>query len=77
MYSLFNQNWSEDSEDEDGQHPLSREDSGIQVDRTPLEEQDQNRKLGPCVSWKGTLFSQMHHFLMIVQARFENQFCVI
>ncbi|XP_059036251.1 gamma-tubulin complex component 5 isoform X3 [Mustela lutreola] len=45
-------NWSEDSEDEDGQHPLSREDSGIQVDRTPLEEQDQNRKLGPCVSWK-------------------------
>ncbi|XP_007098993.1 gamma-tubulin complex component 5 isoform X4 [Panthera pardus] len=46
-------NWSEESEDEDDQQPLSREDSGIQVDRTPLEEQDQNRKLGPRVSWKG------------------------
>ncbi|XP_008059514.1 gamma-tubulin complex component 5 isoform X4 [Carlito syrichta] len=45
--------WSEESEDEDDQQPLSREDSGIQVDRTPLEEQDQNRKLGTCVSWKG------------------------
>ncbi|EHB02433.1 Gamma-tubulin complex component 5 [Heterocephalus glaber] len=45
-------NWSEDSEDEDTQQPLSREDSGIQVDRTPLEEQDQNRKLGLHVSWK-------------------------
>ncbi|XP_039080987.1 gamma-tubulin complex component 5 isoform X4 [Hyaena hyaena] len=45
-------NWSEESEDEDDQQPLSREDSGIQVDRTPLEEQDQNRKLGPRVSWK-------------------------
>ncbi|XP_012615715.1 gamma-tubulin complex component 5 isoform X1 [Microcebus murinus] len=44
--------WSEESEDEDDQQPLSREDSGIQVDRTPLEEQDQNRKLGPCISWK-------------------------
>ncbi|XP_029807499.1 gamma-tubulin complex component 5 isoform X3 [Suricata suricatta] len=45
-------NWSEESEDEDDQQPLSREDSGIQVDRTPLEEQDPNRKLGPRVSWK-------------------------
>eukprot|EP00069_Balaena_mysticetus_P000885 bmy_14945T0 len=45
-------NWSEESEDEDDQQPLSREDSGIQVDRTPLEEQDQNKKLGPQVSWK-------------------------
>ncbi|KAM4826366.1 gamma-tubulin complex component 5 isoform 2-T2 [Thomomys bottae] len=45
-------NWSEDSDDEDAQQPLSREDSGIQVDRTPLEEQDQNRKVGPQVSWK-------------------------
>nr|XP_025838039.1 gamma-tubulin complex component 5 isoform X3 [Vulpes vulpes] len=45
-------NWSEESEDEDDQQPLSREDSGIQVDRTPLEEQDQNRKLGPHISWK-------------------------
>ncbi|XP_076980075.1 gamma-tubulin complex component 5 isoform X2 [Tamandua tetradactyla] len=46
-------NWSEESEDEDQQQPLSREDSGIQVDRTPLEEQDQNRKPGSRVSWKG------------------------
>ncbi|XP_058150768.1 gamma-tubulin complex component 5 isoform X12 [Dasypus novemcinctus] len=46
------QNWSEESEDEDQQQPLSREDSGIQVDRTPLEEQDQSRKPGSRVSWK-------------------------
>ncbi|XP_033079816.1 gamma-tubulin complex component 5 isoform X5 [Trachypithecus francoisi] len=45
-------NWSEESEEENDQLPLSREDSGIQVDRTPLEEQDQNRKLDPCISWK-------------------------
>ncbi|XP_007533952.1 gamma-tubulin complex component 5 [Erinaceus europaeus] len=45
-------NWSEESEGEDNQQPLSREDSGIQVDRTPLEEQDQNRKSGPHISWK-------------------------
>ncbi|XP_036788441.2 gamma-tubulin complex component 5 isoform X4 [Manis pentadactyla] len=45
-------NWSEESENEDDQQPLSREDSGIQVDRTPLEESDQNRKVGPHVSWK-------------------------
>uniref|UniRef100_A0A8C2N7D9 Gamma-tubulin complex component n=1 Tax=Capra hircus TaxID=9925 RepID=A0A8C2N7D9_CAPHI len=45
-------NWSEESEDENDQQSLSREDSGIQVDRTPLEEQDQNRKLGPRVIWK-------------------------
>ncbi|XP_049638624.1 gamma-tubulin complex component 5 [Suncus etruscus] len=45
-------NWSEESEDEDDQQPLSREDSGIQVDRTPLEEPEQSRKLGSWVSWK-------------------------
>ncbi|XP_006777857.1 PREDICTED: gamma-tubulin complex component 5-like, partial [Myotis davidii] len=45
-------NWSEESEDEDDTQPWSREDSGIQVDRTPLEEQGHNRKPGPCVSWK-------------------------
>lgn len=45
-------NWSEESEDENDQQSLSREDSGIQVDRTPLEEQDQNRKLRPRVVWK-------------------------
>lgn len=51
--SFVNQNWSEDSEEEDVQQPLSREDSGIQVDRTPLEEQDASRKLALHVSWKG------------------------
>uniref|UniRef100_A0A8C0RFI1 Gamma-tubulin complex component n=1 Tax=Canis lupus familiaris TaxID=9615 RepID=A0A8C0RFI1_CANLF len=51
-------NWSEESEDEDDQQPLSREDSGIQVDRTPLEEQDQNRKLGPHISWKDEIDGQ-------------------
>lgn len=51
--SFSHQDWSEDSEDEE-QQPLSREDSGIQVDRTPLEEPDQSRKLGSRVSWKGS-----------------------
>uniref|UniRef100_A0A9J8AE09 Gamma-tubulin complex component n=1 Tax=Cyprinus carpio carpio TaxID=630221 RepID=A0A9J8AE09_CYPCA len=37
--------WSEDeSEEEDSQQPLSREDSGIQVDRTPQEDHEQNDK---------------------------------
>uniref|UniRef100_A0A673KAL2 Gamma-tubulin complex component n=1 Tax=Sinocyclocheilus rhinocerous TaxID=307959 RepID=A0A673KAL2_9TELE len=37
--------WSEDeSEEEDRQQPLSREDSGIQVDRTPQEDHEQNDK---------------------------------
>lgn len=45
-------NWSEESEGDDDPQPLSREDSGIQVDRTPLEEQDQSRKPGPRVLWR-------------------------
>ncbi|XP_006898658.1 PREDICTED: gamma-tubulin complex component 5-like [Elephantulus edwardii] len=44
VLSADSPNWSEESESEDEQQPLSREDSGIQVDRTPLEEQDRNRK---------------------------------
>ncbi|MGH0142692.1 UNVERIFIED_CONTAM: hypothetical protein FKN15_076575 [Acipenser sinensis] len=37
--------WSEEeSEEGDSQQPLSREDSGIQVDRTPLDDQDQSKK---------------------------------
>uniref|UniRef100_H3B9W7 Gamma-tubulin complex component n=1 Tax=Latimeria chalumnae TaxID=7897 RepID=H3B9W7_LATCH len=44
--------WSEEEEEEDVQQPLSREDSGIQVDRTPQEEQDQNKKTVPHISWK-------------------------
>ncbi|XP_035250665.1 gamma-tubulin complex component 5 [Anguilla anguilla] len=37
--------WSEEeSEEEDSQMSFSREDSGIQVDRTPLEDQDQSKK---------------------------------
>ncbi|XP_062413036.1 gamma-tubulin complex component 5 [Sardina pilchardus] len=43
--------WSEDESDEDdSQQPLSREDSGIQVDRTPQEDQDQADK-NVSVSW--------------------------
>ncbi|XP_025944564.1 gamma-tubulin complex component 5 isoform X1 [Apteryx mantelli] len=44
--------WSEESEEEENTQPLSREDSGIQVDRTPLEDQDPNKKTVPNVSWK-------------------------
>ncbi|XP_054255353.1 gamma-tubulin complex component 5 [Indicator indicator] len=44
--------WSEESEEEEDTQPLSREDSGIQVDRTPLEDQDPNKKAVPNVSWK-------------------------
>ncbi|KAG8452152.1 hypothetical protein GDO86_004083 [Hymenochirus boettgeri] len=36
--------WSDVSEEEDDQEPLSREDSGIQVDKTPLE--DTEKKVG-------------------------------
>ncbi|MEJ1270753.1 tubulin gamma complex associated protein 5 [Cricetulus griseus] len=51
-------NWSEDSDDEDTQQPLSREDSGIQVDRTPLDEQDHSRKGGSQVCWEDEPDSQ-------------------
>uniref|UniRef100_A0AAY4EBT0 Gamma-tubulin complex component n=1 Tax=Denticeps clupeoides TaxID=299321 RepID=A0AAY4EBT0_9TELE len=43
--------WSEESEEEDGQQPLSREDSGIQVDRTPQEDHEHHNKSVP-VAWK-------------------------
>ncbi|KAM4739586.1 gamma-tubulin complex component 5 [Anableps anableps] len=43
--------WSEDeSEDDDGQQPISREDSGIQLDRTPQEDPDTTSKTVP-VAW--------------------------
>lgn len=43
--------WSEEeSEDEDSQQPISREDSGIQLDRTPQEDQDNTNKTVP-VTW--------------------------
>uniref|UniRef100_A0A8C1LVH5 Gamma-tubulin complex component n=1 Tax=Cyprinus carpio TaxID=7962 RepID=A0A8C1LVH5_CYPCA len=43
--SFIWQEWSEDeSEEEDSLQPLSREDSGIQVDRTPQEDHEQNDK---------------------------------
>lgn len=43
--------WSEEeSEEEDSQQPLTREDSGIQVDRTPQEDQENSTKTVP-VSW--------------------------
>ncbi|NXP35874.1 GCP5 protein, partial [Leiothrix lutea] len=44
--------WSGESEEEEDTQPLSREDSGIQVDRTPLEDQDPNKKTVPNASWK-------------------------
>ncbi|KAF7664125.1 hypothetical protein LDENG_00188560 [Lucifuga dentata] len=43
--------WSEEeSEEEDSQQPISREDSGIQLDRTPQEDQDNTNKTVP-VTW--------------------------
>nr|XP_020652478.1 gamma-tubulin complex component 5 [Pogona vitticeps] len=45
--------WSDISDAEEDTEPLSREDSGIQVDRTPQEEQDQNKKSTSHVTWKG------------------------
>nr|XP_016847443.1 PREDICTED: gamma-tubulin complex component 5 [Anolis carolinensis] len=45
--------WSDASNDEEDAEPLSREDSGIQVDRTPQEDQDQNKKSASHVTWKG------------------------
>uniref|UniRef100_A0A4W6DYG2 Gamma-tubulin complex component n=1 Tax=Lates calcarifer TaxID=8187 RepID=A0A4W6DYG2_LATCA len=43
--------WSEEeSEDDDSQQPISREDSGIQLDRTPQEDQDHTNKTVP-VTW--------------------------
>lgn len=47
------QEWSEeDSEDDDSQQPISREDSGIQLDRTPQEDQDGGNKALPA-PWTG------------------------
>ncbi|KAM8977453.1 gamma-tubulin complex component 5 [Pelodytes ibericus] len=43
--------WSDASEEEVDQQPLSREDSGIQVDRTPLEDPDK-KSAPPIVSCK-------------------------
>uniref|UniRef100_A0A7N8WPE7 Gamma-tubulin complex component n=1 Tax=Mastacembelus armatus TaxID=205130 RepID=A0A7N8WPE7_9TELE len=43
--------WSEEeSDDNDSQQPISREDSGIQLDRTPQEDQDTTNKTVP-VTW--------------------------
>lgn len=43
--------WSEEeSEEEDYQQPISREDSGIQVDRTPQEDQENSNEALP-VTW--------------------------
>lgn len=51
------QEWSEEeSEDDDSQQPISREDSGIQLDRTPQEDQDNTNKTVP-VTWTGANFS--------------------
>uniref|UniRef100_A0AAR2IY50 Gamma-tubulin complex component n=1 Tax=Pygocentrus nattereri TaxID=42514 RepID=A0AAR2IY50_PYGNA len=45
MHMVAFQEWSEEeSEEEESQQPISREDSGIQVDRTPQEYQERNNK---------------------------------
>lgn len=47
------QEWSEEeSEEDDSQRRISREDSGIQLDRTPQEDQDNSNKTMP-VTWTG------------------------
>lgn len=47
------QEWSEEeSEEDESQQPISREDSGIQVDRTPQEDQEQSDKMVQ-VTWAG------------------------
>lgn len=47
------QEWSEEESDEDdSQQPLSREDSGIQVDRTPQEDPEHSKKTVQ-VTWRG------------------------
>ncbi|CAH7460214.1 Tubgcp5 [Phodopus roborovskii] len=51
-------NWSEDSDGEDAQQPFSREDSGIQVDRTPLDEQEHSRDGGLGAGWEDEPDSQ-------------------
>lgn len=54
FFSALSQEWSEEeSEEDDSQQPISREDSGIQLDRTPQEEQQDNNKTVP-VTWTGT-----------------------
>lgn len=55
LYAYVLQEWSDVSDDDEDTEPLSREDSGIQVDRTPQEDQDQNKKSSH-VTWKGLFF---------------------
>lgn len=51
------QEWSEEErEEDDSQQPISREDSGIQLDRTPQEDQDTSNKTIP-VTWTGANWS--------------------
>ncbi|XP_053722858.1 gamma-tubulin complex component 5 [Synchiropus splendidus] len=45
--------WSEEeSDDEDDQQPISREDSGIQLDRTPQEDKNNNTNKTVPLTWK-------------------------
>lgn len=47
------QEWSEEEQEEDdSQRPISREDSGIQLDRTPQDDRDTSNKKIP-VTWTG------------------------
>ena len=61
MHMVAFQEWSEEeSEEEESQQSISREDSGIQVDRTPQEDQERNNKTVQ-VTWtsKGMISAQI------------------
>ncbi|MEQ2208197.1 hypothetical protein XENOCAPTIV_022709, partial [Xenoophorus captivus] len=61
--------WSEDeSEDDDRQQPISREDSGIQLDKTPQEDRDTTSKVVP-----NCLHSVLEHIAVYGQAVFRLQ----
>ncbi|XP_075706417.1 gamma-tubulin complex component 5-like [Rhinoderma darwinii] len=62
--------WSDISEEEDDQETLSREDSGIQVDRTPLDD-GEKKSAAPVVSWKGLCLSKLPHMAKLC-SEFRN-----
>uniref|UniRef100_A0A7N6AL73 Gamma-tubulin complex component n=1 Tax=Anabas testudineus TaxID=64144 RepID=A0A7N6AL73_ANATE len=52
--------WSEEeSEDDDSRQPISRDDSGIQLDRTPQEDQDNTNKTVQ-VTWTARTWLEQH-----------------
>lgn len=60
------QEWSEEeSEDDDSRQPISRDDSGIQLDRTPQEDQDNTNKTVQ-VTWTGK--EQSHSKITLIRS---------